>query len=237
MFSSHSNWFPYCEPAELSECLTLILDGQLLYNGLQLIKSLIKLFFLCKNIVSVKDFLIVLHNKTLKYNSYKAQTDAFQSISHLSDQFSACTCTTITHTHTHTTWNSISNNFHHSNSRFFIVSNRWWWPSGLQACTAPGVMQDSCVCLHAYMCTCETSESILRFMPPLVVYSLFPSRRLTSSRLQHGMMPAFGAYAHTHTRYRQCSITISCVWTVMLIQRVLGVERQPVENNSCECQK
>lgn len=84
-----------------------------------------------------------------QWNGCKVQTDASLSIIlHPSDHFPACTCTTITHTQ----WNSISNNFHNSNTRFFIVSNRWWWPSEPVACAAPGAAPGSCVCVCARAC-------------------------------------------------------------------------------------
>lgn len=52
----------------------------------------------------------------------------------------------LLHTHNETLYH----NFHHSNIRFFIVSNRWRRPSGLPVCTAPGVAQDSCL----FACAC-----------------------------------------------------------------------------------
>lgn len=44
-------------------------------------------------------------------------------------------------------------------------------------------------------------------------------------------------YTHTHTLINAPPPHPSCVWTVTQVRRVPGVERQPVGDNSRECQK
>lgn len=137
----------------------------------------------------------------------KAQADApsLSIILHPSDRFPACTCTT------HAQWNSISNNFHNSNTRFFIVSNRWRWPSGPVKC---GMLQESaCTCR---MCTCtEVGQSIL-VLTLLFVYgwpfswSAWP-RWAPATRLHNKMLFMHAQDTHTHTHMLNsgcCSHTI-----------------------------
>ena len=117
--------------------------------------------------------------------------------------------------YTHTQWNSSSNNFHNSNTRFFIVSNRWWWPSGPDGMHGLwGPASDSCVCVCSacvcvYVCACVAPRTgqLIVGSQPVVWLLLLPWAHEGSERHRphhitshHITRNTHMVNTHTHTR-------------------------------------